>query len=376
MTELSEELIRSRRKRAIRLAAAIFAGCLIIFTFYSNTYQSLTLPKVSVEQPEVGQLSYEIEGEGNVAPKRTIPLYHQSGWPVAQVQIQEGELVKKGQTLLTFDTSQAEKSLADEEDRLAKQRLELEKLEKALTRNGIGGETAALEETMRQIAALKLDMSIQSRKVESIRQEIARNGTLAAPFDGLVAVLEADEGVIPSQGKAVVQLSDLSRGWELEAAVEAEAAGQLAVGEVLDVRIRAGESRYVKGTVSAIGNEGLAGGQTAGGSSGTKQVTLDIADDKLSGGEPAEFSLTRKVGMPRMLVPLSAIKTDAQGEYLLVVRETKRPLGNEMKAVKQYVRTESADATKAAVSGAVNKNDKIIVEASQPVSDGDPVRLN
>ncbi|MBD0379954.1 efflux RND transporter periplasmic adaptor subunit [Paenibacillus sedimenti] len=377
MIGLADEVIRARRKQTIRWAAGIFMGCLLLLTFFSNTYQQMTIPKVSVEKPQISQLSYEIEGEGTIRPKRTVSLYDQSGWEVKEVLVNEGDTVKKGQQLIVFDSSSAAKNLADEQDRFAKQQLDLEKLQDALKLNGIGGEASKLEDSKRQIASLKLDMSIQARKIASIQKDISDKGSLAAPFDGLISDLQADEGLSASQGKAVVQISDLSQGWELETSVDADSANRIVTGETIDVRIKETEPRNVKGKVSAIEKADSGGNQTqSGNTSNMKQVTLDIDDPKLTGGEQAEFQLTKKVGMPRLMVPKSAVKTDSQGEYIFTIQESKSPLGNEFRVVKKYVHTEDSDETNAVLKGTIMPDDKIVTESSEPISDGDLVRLN
>ncbi|MFC0214133.1 efflux RND transporter periplasmic adaptor subunit, partial [Paenibacillus chartarius] len=294
-----------------------------------------------------------------------------------EVKVKEGDAVKKGQTLIVLDSAPAAKSLADEQDRYAKQQLELEKLQDALKQNGIGGEASKMDDMKRQIAALKLDMSIQARKIESIRSDISENGSVTAPFDGLIIDIQADEGVPASPGKALVQIADSSQGWTLQARVDADAAERLVTGETVDVRIKETTPRYVKGKVSEVDYSEEGGGQPASsGATATKLVTLDIDDPKLSGGELADFSLTKKAGTPRPLVPVAALRSDSQGEYMFTIVETKRPLGNEFRVSKKYVHTEDADGTNALLNGGIGLEDKIVTESSEPLSDGDQVRLN
>ncbi|MFE5317635.1 efflux RND transporter periplasmic adaptor subunit [Paenibacillus sp. NPDC056579] len=384
MIGIAEEELRARRKRTIRRAAGIFTGCLLLLTFFSNTYRQMILPKVSVEKPQISQLSYDIEGSGSIRPKRNVSLYDSSGWVVKEVLVKEGDAVTKGQPLIVLDPSTAEKNRADEQDRLAKQQLELEKLQDSLKLNGMGGEASKLEEIKRQIAALKLDMSIQARKIESIRKDIADKSTLTAPFDGLIDDLQADVGLTSSQGKAVVVLSDLSQGWELETKVDADSANRLITGETIDVKIKETVPRFVKGKVTEIdqadsggsSNQSQSQSQNQNSTSSMKLVTVAISDPKLIGGEQAEFQVSRKVGTPKPLVPKSAIKTDSQGEYIYTVEETKRPLGNEFRVRKKYVHTEDSDETNAILNGMISPDEKIVTETSEPISDGDQVRLS
>jgi len=378
MIAIDEAALHTKRKRTIRIASAIFISVLLLLTFFSSTYQKLALPKVSVEKPEMSQLSFEIEGDGTIRPKRKVDLYDQTGWVVKEVPVKKGDAVKKGQPLLVFDTSTAQKNLADEQDRHAKQQIELEKLQDSLKQHGLGGEASKIDEIRRQINALKLDMSVQARKIESIRKEIADKGTLIAPFDGLIDDLQADAGLSASPGRAVVQLSDLSQGWELKSNVDADSANRLTAGEAVDVRIKETPVRLVKGKIASVEKTDSAGGSQAkgGGTSDLREVAVDIADPKLTGKELAEFRIVKNVGAPRQMVPKTAVKTDTRGEYIFVIEEKKRPLGNEFRARKKYVTTEDSDKTNAVLIGMIMPNEKIITESSEPISDGDLVRIH
>lgn len=97
-------------------------GVLLFFTFFSNTLQSLTLPKVTTVKPQTKSLEFTLEGSGKLTPLREAKLLNASGWKVRQVLVKEGEQVTKGQTLIRYDSQVAEAELKDEVAALDKQR--------------------------------------------------------------------------------------------------------------------------------------------------------------------------------------------------------------------------------------------------------------
>lgn len=105
----------TRRKRKIKLLAAFFFGLILFVTFFSNTFQQLTYPKVKTITPIFQQLIYPIEGEGKLTPLKIDSIYDGTGWKVAQIEVETGDYVKKGQKLIEFDTTIARHSLLDEE---------------------------------------------------------------------------------------------------------------------------------------------------------------------------------------------------------------------------------------------------------------------
>lgn len=371
MTARTEEEARFGRKRGIRLAAGLFLGALLVLTFFSNTYRQLALPKVSVVKPEMGQLAYTMEGSGTLRPERTADLYDRSGWTVKEVLVKKGDSVTRGQTLVTLDASQAERNLADEQDRYAQQKLRLEKLQNELKTAGIGAAEEKLAGIKREIASLRLDMDIQSRKLTNLRAEIREKSAILAPFDGILTELRAEEGLPLGQGQPAAQVADPSQGLKLTVGIKTELAERLVPGEPVQVRIKGLKPRLAAGAVHSV--ETADPKDSQGGT--LKEVTVRIQDPTLSGGELASFETTKRTGLPRMLVPSRAVHQDSQGEYVFAVEETKRPLGNEFRVVKRYIRTDDSDGTSTSLDGVLDPAAKIVTDFSSPLSDGDRVRL-
>src|SRR5690606_35970654 len=66
--ELANEPGDRKRKRSIQVVSVIFMGLLLFLTFFSNTLQSVTLPKVRTESLVTGSLLFTIEGSSMLQP--------------------------------------------------------------------------------------------------------------------------------------------------------------------------------------------------------------------------------------------------------------------------------------------------------------------
>ena len=129
MRAIDDENIK--RRKITGKAMGIFIAGMLVLTFFSKTINNFSLPKIRYETPVSGALIKEVTGTGNVEAKITRDLYVSSSMKVTDIKVDVGEAVKKGQTLLTLDTSNIENQLKNELDQYGKKKLQLEALMEA-----------------------------------------------------------------------------------------------------------------------------------------------------------------------------------------------------------------------------------------------------
>lgn len=130
--ESEKEKVTRKRKRLIQILFAAFIAVLLLATLFSNTLQSLTLPKVRTEPLSSGRLVHKLEGNRTLQPLLTKNLFNLSGWKVKKIYVKEGDLVKKGQKLILYDNEQADLEWRGEAAILEKQKLEVKNLQDQL----------------------------------------------------------------------------------------------------------------------------------------------------------------------------------------------------------------------------------------------------
>lgn len=369
----------ARRKRAVRLAAGLFAALLILCTLFSNTMMSLTLTRVGVVTAQAGALDLSYNGSADLAPVEVINLTGPTGWKVQEALVQEGDRVKKGQALVRYDGTEAKQQLEDAKAALQKLELSMEKMQLDYIEAEHSADAAAVMTAKVTLESAKIDQNSQSRHVELMEKQLQENQELTAPFDGIIQEVHAQAG-LPGSGSPDIRISNEGKGLQFELRLPAGMARKLKVGDPIDAVLEKDISKQIAGKISRLEEETASSADSTGldgkpVDSPTAKVVVSVIDPEVKGGERVNVRLSIPGASGTLLLPSSAIRKDSSGAYVYVLEEQMGPLGNAYYAARRSVAvSESNDAMAAVTSGLFNQ-DRIIVEASGPVMDGDRVRL-
>ena len=105
-----------------------------------------------------------------------------------------------------------------------------------------------------------------------------------------------------------------------------------------------------------------------------KILTFNLEGDVTSGAEMT-ISVGQKSASYDIIVPNSAIKSDANGSFVLAVAVKSSPLGNRYTAKRVSVEVLASDDNNSAIVADLNNGDYVITTSSAPVSGGDMVRI-
>jgi len=383
-----------RRERLASLLLILFLLVLAGLTLFSNTFETALLPKVTAEKPARKTLSHRIQGSGVIEPRQREELVSESGWKVSKVHAASGELVKKDQLLITFNSSEAEQQLAEAEVQMSKMNLNREDLEERFIAAEKSGDADAIRQAKRDLELDRLDRELVRRKIEKIRKELALKSVLKAPYDGEVAGLQAKEGKIVPQGQSLLSLVQPSGGYQVSFTIDARLASLLQTGEKAAIEVKSQPPRRLEGTIAEIketsrdsagGGGGSAG--MAGGGDGTsngkaaednmfRTVIVNVTGEGLQGGEQANLSIERPAGQQGLVIRKELVKTDGTGRYVFVIRESKSSLGNTYNVRKAYITLGEDNGDEIIVLGGLTAADEIVAETSEPLQDGNRVRFH
>ncbi|PJN55390.1 hypothetical protein PAEVO_21110 [Paenibacillus sp. GM2FR] len=382
--ELGKGAVDQRRKRILQFVFMGFMGLLLLFTLFSNTLQSLTLPKVTTEQPKNGGIALSIEGSGMLQPIAEAKLSSSTDWEVQQVLVKEGERVKKGQKLITYDNSSARQEIELEVTNLEKQRIEQQNLQDQFIQSSIEEDELKLRSAKREIEKGKLDIAAQERKINEMKVRLSKDQVLTAPFDGIVTKLNAVEG-LASAGEPDVIVSNSSQGYRLEVGADAKRLSSIgiSIGERIEVEVhtdKVQQAIVMDGVIEEISHaEPLIEGASEGAETITvpqKMIRIKLLDAKLKGGEQARINIEKSSLDQGLLVSNEAIHQDREGMYVFVVEEQPGALGNVFVARKVNITySERNDKETMIQTDSIYEQDKIILKSSEPLQDGNRVRL-
>lgn len=105
-----------------------------------------------------------------------------------------------------------------------------------------------------------------------------------------------------------------------------------------------------------------------------KLLTFDLEGDVNAGGE-LTLSVGSKSAGYDSIVPNSAIRSDSNGSFVLVIEAKSSPLGNRYIARRVDVEVLAADDSSSAVTGAFDYGAYVITTSNAPVKNGDQVRM-
>jgi HlyD family secretion protein len=408
----------SGRKRIIGKAAAAFIGIMLLLTFFSNTINNYLSPRVTWENPESGPLVKEISGTGRVRAKTALDRYTSSNMKVLQVAVKVGETVKKGQLLLSLDTTEIEEQLANERTIWQQKKLNVEKFEDEASVEGMrsydnaieaaslkledaernlenikelykfGAETAAnvkkseidlknaqmeyqksldnktLAErnSMRNLQNARHELDIQERKLRELEKELEL-AQVTAPEDGTIIELNFPGGTIANNSKPLFKLADTSGGFEFRTSIDIDSANLLSPGETAEVFLDSFEGYSFEGTIDSISDSQEEMGVK-------KEVIITIPTENLIGGESGSAVIKKRTKTYDVLVQNSAVGQDMSGYFVYVVNEKKGPLGSELYAQKVKVSAGDSDYSMTAILSGLGSYDRVITGSDKQLSDG------
>ena len=362
----------ANRKRIVRWVAGLLFGSLIVLTLFSNTLFSLTLPKVTVEQPRAGRLNAEFTGSAALAFVSEMDLSNPEGGKIRQVLVNEGEKVKKGQSLILYENDDAVEQLDSERDMLTKLKLPIESLQRAYIEAATAGDPAAQSAGRAVLESANTDIAAQKRRIRMLESRLAEQLELKAPFDGFIKSVHAVEGLPSGSGGSDVRLADLGKGLQFEVQVPVEMSEALNIGEPLKVVTEGKISRTVEGILTEIGESEAA--QPAQAGAETVRLRIGLHDETLQAGDRVELKLTVQGDEDALIVSSGAVHKDRDGAYIFVVDDKKGPLGNVHYARKMPVTISAENESSTAVVDSLFGDERVILESSEPLSDGIQIR--
>ena len=176
------------KKKIIGRFATIFIVALIILTFFSNTIMNYSLPEVSTVPVTNGTVAQKVRCQGTVEVGENFEVTVSGSRTVKEVLVKNGDMVEKGQILMTFDetedseVSQAEATLKelektykrslqdDEENDYSDDLLAIQEAEEALSEAKDALSEAETNETLLESA--KSDVSDKEYEVRCKQDEI------------------------------------------------------------------------------------------------------------------------------------------------------------------------------------------------------------
>ena len=189
-------------------------------------------------------------------------------------------------------------------------------------------------------------------------------GTVCAPSDGEILSVDAKLGETMSESAPVITISDAQKGYSLVVTISGDEASRMIVGEKVEVLV--GEE-YVFGEIVSI--------RTSSEGSGQCDVELHIDAEGGAIGLRGSMRYSAKSASYDVLIPLTALRKDSQGEFVYLIEQQSGSLGSSLSVRRVDVHVLDRDSSRAALQGGVSQRDMLVMRSERELSDGDRVRM-
>ncbi len=227
--------------------------------------------------------------------------------------------------------------------------------------------TNTVEKTKYDLDVEKAQKEINELEEKIEKSEAGESGdTITAPVAGTVTAINISAGSTTEYDVSLMTIEEKDRGYMVSFGVTNEQAQKVKIGDSADVT-----SSYwgasITATLAAITNDPANPGQG-------KLLNFMVEGD-VSAGDQLNLAIGQKSANYELIVPNSAVRSDANGYFVLTVQVKSSPLGNRYVATRVDVQVLASDDTNTAVSGGLVGYDYVITNSSAPLTAGQLVRL-
>jgi len=217
-------------------------------------------------------------------------------------------------------------------------------------------------------ASLRLGINDQRAVVDDLRVLSENEGVLYSDIAGVVSA-SMSRGSITKGRDAIITFRDGAKGFDAQMLLDKADADMLAVGSECEVTTGSRAMFYtptVTGIVSAI---------TPSGDVDKTNVTIRLPQGEWTDGQIVDVQAIQNRSIYDMCLPLSALRSDNTGYFLLVIEQGTSVLGVENIALRLPVSVIASDWDMVSIEGPVGRSSQVITGSSRAVETGDRVRV-
>ena len=285
-------------------------GAVVGFSVNRENRKKTTVQTGKVEKKDLVQV---VTASGEVRPRRYVNVGANVSGRLIEINVLEGDRVKKGQILARVESERYEAIQRQSEAGVAAARADLQRTEADVAAAKLAFDRAKRMQQDKLIADSAYDQAeaewkMKTAQVESSRRRVAQlqaqlestrddlvKTTVISPMDGVVTNLpkEAGEMVIGAMSfspTVIMTVADLSV-MECEVMVDETDFRNLKLGQEAKIKVDALEGLELKGDVTEIGSSALVRGS---GSQAASQTALGAN----TGNQPKDFKVTITIKDP------------------------------------------------------------------------------
>ncbi|MEB3100062.1 efflux RND transporter periplasmic adaptor subunit [Ferviditalea candida] len=256
-------------------------------------------PTVNTAKVKRGDLSVTVSGTGTVGPVNRQTVKVLKGGQIKEVLVQEGDAVKKGQLLCTFEAKDNSDQIQQEELNLSKARLDLADAQQQFKDQAFGSNVDDLKSNIKKLQ-LSVDQSLQ--KIQTLEADQQPSDPVVAPMDGVISTLSVDANQQLNDGGEFGVITDYQH---LQVVIQVDELdiSKVQKGQNVQITLDALPNQAIEGTVEKISAEGTASNGVA-----VFDVTISLKNvQNVRAGMTAEAEIKVADKPDALMVPIEAV---------------------------------------------------------------------
>lgn len=305
----------------VLVSAGVLGGAWYCFNSSENSRESTKIEIVKVSKMD---LKSTVSATGTIKPVNSVEVSSKITARIKTVLVKENQQVKAGQTVATLDGKDYEAKAEQAQYKVINAKA---KYDRAAYLYNIGANSQEQYED----AVLEYDTAKSS--LEVTQSDLAET-IITAPMDGIVVGEPLTPGTMAVQGNnnptVIMLIADLSSK-QIKAQIDETDIGNIKVGQEAVFTVDAYTDKKFRAKVSGISQTDVTNSWNISSSSSSSKssadviyyyVTLDVddPDNDLLPGMTARVEVVTSERQYALAVPISSLKTNANGSYVLLVK--------------------------------------------------------
>lgn len=353
--------MKKLKRKQIFIGFCGFLAFMLVGSCISRGIYGSRLARVGLGSASMSGITHTVTGNGTIVGGTAHQIYLAAGLRVEKVHIMTGAAVKEGETLLTLDMEDLQEKYAQAEWTLQYEQTRLSDLKYNRSHAGEGG--------LRDEAGLLL----QEHTVETAEKMLAEyqalvdtEGRVVSAYSGVIESVSVRPGDETSESAALVVI-DEGDGWQFVGKVTKEERKYVNAGDALRLELSGSGRGYIETEVLSV----AAGADE----NGMYELRAKLDSGDYSYGQTGSFTMIKANDENACSIPLSALYSDNEGSYVLVITEENTFFGTELRAIRRSVTVMDKNDTNAALfENPLTTEEKIIITSDRAVAPNDIVR--
>ena len=309
---------------------------------------------VSTITPEKKSFKHYIEVRGSIDSRKNVLLSAELPGMIEEVYVKEGDVVKKGQTLVKLSSSIIENSISEVKTSLEMARVVFQK-QSNLWKQNIGTEIQYLQ--------AKNNKETLESKLATLRSQLSQS-IVKAPFSGKIDEIQAREGEMAQPGLPLVRLINPDEMY-VRSDVSERFIGNFKIGDRVEMRIPSVD-KVLTTSIAAIG-------QVINEQNRTFEIEflLPKVDFPLKPNQVVILTMVDYTNNEAFVLPTNIIQKDGVGNYIYVVKED----GENNNVEKKHIKTGLSFKGETEVINGLSGDEAVVDKGFRELSDGIAVRI-